>query len=128
MLALGVLSIYLKPVGCISFDENSYGKPVLMIIGAVSKSSLIMLLCRRFFSMQNLLGSIFTFFSKQRIFIIGFDYFLVYVSKALLLNIGISHWPTQFLLKILLIMAGISVWTWMINRIHSVRIKKLLAF
>jgi hypothetical protein len=125
LLVVGILSVKYNSVE-VNFDNNRYGNPILMAIGAFCLCIVVVWLS---FNLSKRFGcKILQFYGQHTIFIMGFDYFTGTIVKGVLYKIGIDNWLPVFVGKILILTVGIIIWMAMVNKIKNKKIRDILQY
>ncbi len=136
-LFLGASAIHLNYRN-VNFDNNRYGNYILMVVGAVSVCSALFCLAHETSALR--LGFL-QYLGRHTLFIMSFDYFsnrisrmaLEYVSvpmltKSLFVVSLLNNWLVMLCLKLAIILTGLSIWNFLISRIHNEEVRTLLEF
>ncbi|MBQ3653167.1 MAG: acyltransferase family protein [Synergistaceae bacterium] len=119
-LFLGASAIHLN-YRDVSFDNNRYGSYILMVIGAVSVCSALFCLAHETSSLS--LGFL-QYLGRHTLFIMSFDYFSNRAANFFKPDL----WIIILILKLAVILTGLSIWNFLISRIHNERVRTLLEF
>lgn len=126
MVAIGIVFIILNPIDKVSFDNNSYGNAVFMLVGAISVCTGLMggtkTLC------EAVPFSFIKFMGKHTVFIMGFDYFAGTIADNILVRVGFYNWVTMFICKLIILATGIIIWNRIVGFIHNDKIRRTLSF
>lgn len=122
----GIIAIKYNPVNNVDVDANIYGNLLAMIIGAVTISTVIMLLCYMHCN-NGIVAKILSWIGRHTVFIIGFDYFSSDRAISILHNAHISvNWVNWFVLKCAILFCGMIIWYSIMNVIKNKRIYKII--
>lgn len=130
---IGSIAIVANPVyNNVSFDSNRYGNLMLMVIGACCLSVVIINVAnyidRKLIQKKNFIRNRLLYLGKHTRFIMGFDYFAGSVIRLILEKVDLLSWYTEFLGRLVLLMVGLQVWCFVVEKIPSQRVKKLLYY
>lgn len=109
-IIVGFIAVYMNPIEAVSFDNNKYGNPLLMIIGALCLSEAVIILANFLAQFDNLIVNGIHWFGRHTVFIMGYDYFVGGLTSTLLWKVGAYNFLTLFILKILLLSIGCVIW------------------
>lgn len=134
---IGMIAIYYNPIRIVNFDSCEYGEFFLMILGALSVSIMIMFFCVQI--SEKFKFKFLSFLGKHTVFIMGFDYFSARIFKKIMqifLNVDFTFWDSgelkawivYFIGKLVILTIGAVIWTFVVNKISSPRIRKLLSY
>lgn len=101
LCAVGFFAI--KNNQSVNFDNNFYGNPILMIIGAATWTLLLLIIFSGIPEKIAAKDFFFTFFGKNTILMMGFDYLFGTLVYELLAAVGYSKWYLWFVCKLVLI-------------------------
>ena len=117
LLIIGSICIVLNPVEQVNFDDNHYGNLFFMLCGAAFFNFGIITLC--FINkdkMKGRIASCLSFLGKHTMFIMGFDYFSGNVSTIVFNQFGIGIGPVIFISKMTILVVGIHIWYFLIEK------------
>lgn len=126
LLIVGSVGIIANPIDSVNFDNNYYGNIALMFLGSVGIGGVIMVffhMCRWLW--RHLVGKFLEFVGKHTVFIMGFDYFSSTVGGKILGRLSLYHWTTLFLFKIFILLAGLFLWQFIINKLPATIARRL---
>lgn len=108
----------------VNFDNNEYGNPLLMIIGAAGFLMPLLCLCSRLSDKhQNPMLHAISSLGRHTIFVMGFDYF-----AGSLAGLITARWYLFFLIKCMILVIGLVIWYRLIGVIKNRRVRGILSF
>lgn len=108
----------------VNFDNNEYGNPLLMIIGAAGFSMPLLCLYSRLANdHKNPMIHAVSSLGRHTVFVMGFDYF-----AGSLAGFFTARWYLFFLIKCVILMIGLVIWYQLIGIMKNGRIKSVLSF
>lgn len=130
---LSLISTHYNSLEEISFNNNDYGNLALFLLGSIPIILAIILICKKFAVVCKC--NILKFFGKHTLFIMGFDYFsssIVNMVFNQFLDIEISEmsigWILCFVCKIIILVIGVILWSFVISKVPNKELRKILAF
>lgn len=127
MGVLGMLAIIYNPTDSVSFDGNHYGNCLLMIVGALLICLILFYLCY-IVPWGGICAKVLSWYGKHTVFIMGFDYFAGSIARGVLSKLGLEKWPSLFLIKVILLAVLCLIWNFLVGRIKSIGVRKMLLF
>lgn len=129
LIICGIVAILANPVKNVSFDNNQYGNVAFMLVGALSICLVFFYICYSIdWNGKVLVASVLSFFGRHTIFIMGFDYFAIFLTECIAHGIIFFNWRRLFALKIAILAIGIMTWNCFVEKIGNNRIRHVLYF
>ena len=104
LYVIGITAIKNNTIESVCFDNNDYGNIFMMLIGSISLSFLIIIMCYRLRdNLNNFITKYIIWLGKNTIFIMSFDYFSRSCAYMILSK---EQWLPVFIVKVAIVSIG----------------------